>query len=108
MSVGPVDPSLAFLSEIRSLGAPAETPKAVDASEVQGAPFANFLSDAVASSNQKQEVSDKMVADFASGKLDDIHGTMIAIKEADIELKMVANVRNKLVDAFNDLWRMSI
>jgi flagellar hook-basal body complex protein FliE len=33
---------------------------------------------------------------------------MIATKEADIELKLVANVRSKLVDAFNDLWKMNI
>ena len=45
---------------------------------------------------------------FAAGALDDIHGTMIAVKQADIELKLVANVRNKLVEAFNDLWRMNI
>jgi flagellar hook-basal body complex protein FliE len=30
------------------------------------------------------------------------------VKQADIELKLVANVRNKLVEAFNDLWRMNI
>ena len=108
MSVGPVDPSLAFLSEVRSLASAGEAARADQTSGASGAPFANFLSQAVQSTNQKQEVSDKMMADFATGKLDDIHGTMIAVKEADIELRMVANVRNKLVDAFNDLWRMSI
>jgi flagellar hook-basal body complex protein FliE len=73
-----------------------------------GVPFADLLKDAVASANASSAVSDQKVRDFASGAVDDIHGTMIAVKQADIELKLVANVRNKLVEAFNDLWRMNI
>jgi len=78
-------------------------------SDGEGAlPFANVLKDAVASANMRAEDANKVSAAFAAGASDDIHGTMIAVKEADIELKLVANVRSKLVDAFNDLWHMSI
>jgi flagellar hook-basal body complex protein FliE len=73
-----------------------------------GVPFADLLKEAVASANGASAISDQKVKDFASGAVDDIHGTMIAVKQADIELKLVANVRNKLVEAFNDLWRMNI
>jgi flagellar hook-basal body complex protein FliE len=71
-------------------------------------PFADFLSDAVASANLQNVNAVKASEAFAAGARDDIHGTMIAVKEAEIELKMVANVRNKLVDAFNDLWRLNV
>ncbi len=73
-----------------------------------GIPFADLLKDAVASANMSSHVADVKTQNFASGAVDDIHGTMIAVKQADIELKLVANVRNKLVEAFNDLWRMNI
>ena len=73
-----------------------------------GIPFADLLKDAVASANHASAVAERKTQDFASGAVDDIHGTMIAVKQADIELKLVANVRNKLVEAFNDLWRMNI
>lgn len=73
-----------------------------------GVPFADLLKDAVASANASAHVADQKTQDFASGAVDDIHGTMIAVKQADIEIKLVANVRNKLVEAFNDLWRMNI
>jgi flagellar hook-basal body complex protein FliE len=76
--------------------------------EVPGIPFADLLKDAVAQANAAQQVAEVKMHAFAAGTLDDIHGTMIAVKQADIELKLVANVRNKLVDAFNDLWRMNI
>jgi flagellar hook-basal body complex protein FliE len=71
-------------------------------------PFANVLADAVASANLSAQDAHRVAGAFAAGTSDDIHGTMIATKEADIELKLVANVRSKLVDAFNDLWKMSI
>ncbi len=74
----------------------------------KGVPFADLLKDAVASANQAASVAEQKTQDFATGAVDDIHGTMIAVKQADIELKLVANVRNKLVEAFNDLWRMNI
>jgi flagellar hook-basal body complex protein FliE len=71
-------------------------------------PFADVLKDAVASANSRAEDAHRVAGAFAAGASDDIHGTMIATKEADIELKLVANVRSKLVDAFNDLWHMNI
>jgi flagellar hook-basal body complex protein FliE len=73
-----------------------------------GLPFADVLKDAVATANMRAQEASKVANAFAAGTSDDIHGTMIAVKEADIELKLVANVRSKLVDAFNDLWKMSI
>jgi flagellar hook-basal body complex protein FliE len=73
-----------------------------------GIPFADLLKDAVASANASSQLAQQKTQDFAAGAVDDIHGTMIAMKQADIELKLVANVRNKLVEAFNDLWRMNI
>jgi flagellar hook-basal body complex protein FliE len=76
--------------------------------ESSAIPFADFLADAVASANAHNVNAVKVSDAFAAGARDDIHGTMIAVKEAEIELKLVANVRNKLVDAFNDLWRLNV
>jgi flagellar hook-basal body complex protein FliE len=52
--------------------------------------------------------ADAQVAALANGASDDIHGTMISVKEAEISLKLVASVRNKLLDAFHELWRTSL
>ena len=46
--------------------------------------------------------------EFAAGTRDDIHGTMIALSKADIEFRLASNVRNKIVDAFYELWRMQV
>lgn len=71
-------------------------------------PFGDMLSEAVTHANAQGLSAENAVQQFAAGARDDIHGTMIAVKEAEIELKLVSNVRTKLVEAFNDLWRMNV
>lgn len=44
----------------------------------------------------------------ARGSLDDLHGAMIAVKEAEISLKLMGSVRNKLLDAFQEIWRTNV
>lgn len=41
-----------------------------------------------------------------TGDLDDIHSAMIASSRAAVTLELVAAVRNKGVDAFNEIMRM--
>jgi flagellar hook-basal body complex protein FliE len=102
MAITPVVSEL--IAHAPSLGAD----EAIKPNGAGSLPFANVLADAVASANLSAQEAGRVAGTFAAGTSDDIHGTMIATKEADIELKLVANVRSKLVDAFNDLWKMSI
>ncbi len=92
--------------ETGKLGSPGTTSGAVR--EQQGIPFSQYFADALSSANQKQFEATDAARAFADGTRDDIHGTMLAIKEAEIELKLVSNVRTKLVEAWNDLWRMNV
>ncbi len=104
------------MNELRPTGAlpllaphrPDEITPAQTLGSETGVPFSQFLVDAVSSANAKHIEASQAAEAFAAGARDDIHGTMIAIKEAEIELKLVSNVRSKLVDAWNELWRMSV
>ena len=80
----------------------------IESQEDSGLPFADVLRQALVDANQSQQVASHMSEEFAAGRSDDIHGTMIAGKQAEIELHLVATVKNKVVDAINDLLRMSI
>ncbi|OQX69240.1 MAG: hypothetical protein B6A08_06005 [Sorangiineae bacterium NIC37A_2] len=76
---------------------------------VEGAsPFEKLLHETVASTNQALTEADAKARAFADGQSDDIHGTMIALTEADIQLRMVGTMKNKIVEAFYELWRMQI
>ena len=75
---------------------------------VDGASFGAILEKtAMAASAKEREAVGKAEA-LAQGRLDDLHGTMITMKEADISLKLVGSVRDKLLDAFHELWRINV
>jgi flagellar hook-basal body complex protein FliE len=103
--VGPIN-GLPMLRPHEGLPLRSEATPAV--SEATAVPFGDMLSQAVMHANATGVSAENAVQAFAAGARDDIHGTMIAVKEAEIELKLVSNVRTKLVEAFNDLWRMSV
>lgn len=71
-------------------------------------PFEKLLSETVESTNQALVDANVKARDFAEGRSDDIHGTMIALTEADVQLRMVGTMKNKIVEAFYELWRMQI
>jgi flagellar hook-basal body complex protein FliE len=70
--------------------------------------FSEMLASAAASANQRINQGQAAGEAFAAGATDDIHGTMLALSQANIELKVVGSVRNKVIDAFYELWRMQI
>lgn len=70
--------------------------------------FGDLLSDTLSRANQSAHAASAAGQAFAAGSVDDIHGTMLALSKAEIELRYVGAVRNKIVDAFYELWRMQI
>ncbi|MCC6278016.1 MAG: flagellar hook-basal body complex protein FliE [Oligoflexia bacterium] len=77
------------------------------ATEVQKT-FADTLTDAVNSVNQLQKESDRKMQELATGKSQNIHETMIATEKADIALKLMVQVRNKIIEAYQEIMRMQV
>ena len=76
--------------------------------EVDGGGFASLVKEAVNKTNDQIQRAESAGNEFAAGRVDDIHGTMMELSKADIELRFAGNVRNKVIDAFYELWRMQI
>jgi len=73
-----------------------------------GALFEDLLKNVAAGANDSIHAAEQAGKEFAAGTRDDIHGTMLALSKADIELRLAGNIKNKVVDAFYELWRMQI
>lgn len=73
-----------------------------------GVSFENVLGDVVARSAMMDAAAREKSAALAAGATDDVHGTMIAVKEAEISMKLVGSIRNKLLDAFHEIWRTGV
>ncbi len=70
--------------------------------------FADTLNDAIGSVNQLQKASDKGMQDLATGRTDNIADVMIATEKADIALKLMVQVRNKIIDAYQEVMKMQV
>ena len=70
--------------------------------------FAEYLNNAIDEVNQLQLESEKLGVEFAAGRTDNIHQVMIAAEKADIALQFTMQVRNKILDAYNEIMRMQI
>jgi flagellar hook-basal body complex protein FliE len=55
-----------------------------------------------------QHNADKMVIDLATGKDTNIHNTMIELEKAEIALKYTVQLRNRALNAYEELMRISV
>lgn len=70
--------------------------------------FADMLKDALKDVNDAQLQADDAVQKVLSGETKDIHSTMIALQKADVSLKMMLEVRNKIMEAYQEVMRTQI
>ncbi len=73
-----------------------------------GPSFADTLKEAVNNVNQLHLDADQKAQELATGKTDDIAGVMIATEKADIALRAMVQVRNKIIDAYQDIMKMQV
>jgi len=76
-------------------------------SEAQGS-FADTLKTAIGNVNQLQKASDKAAQDLATGRTDNVADVMIATEKADIALRVMVQVRNKIIDAYQEIMKMQV
>lgn len=70
--------------------------------------FEQFLNQSLQETNQANLEAGKMADGLAAGEHRNIHETMIASQEASLSFRMVSEVRGKVVEAYNKIWRMPV
>jgi flagellar hook-basal body complex protein FliE len=73
-----------------------------------GADFGNALQQAVSSLQQLGSQADSSSLALAKGDPIDIHEVMLANEQASLGFSMAVQVRNKLVDAYQEVMKMSV
>jgi flagellar hook-basal body complex protein FliE len=97
--IGPLDPKLQ-VPEIRSPQKPGESSNK--------AGFGDILKDAISTVNELQKQSNQEIQKLMTGESQDLHTTVIAMQKADLSFQMMMQVRNKIVQAYQEIMRMSV
>ena len=74
----------------------------------KGATFSEVLKNSVRHVNELQLDADNLTNRLALGEVDDISEVSIAVEKAELALRLMVQIRDKMVDAYQQIARMSV
>ena len=73
-----------------------------------GPSFKDTLQDQIEQVNEMQRDAKQAVEDLAAGRRDDVEGVILATQKADTAFKMLLQVRNKVMDAYEEIKQVRV
>jgi flagellar hook-basal body complex protein FliE len=73
-----------------------------------GGGFGELLEKTITEVNDAQIRADQAVEQLHTGQAKNIHEVMIALEKADISMRLMVQMRNKVVDAYQEIMRMQV
>lgn len=70
--------------------------------------FAAMLRDALADVNNLQLDAEEAARQLAAGEAGDLHQVMLAAEKANLSLQLTVQIRNKLLEAYQEIMRMQV
>ena len=80
----------------------------VDRDGSGGPDFAKMLKDNLREVNEMQQDASRAVEDLVTGKRDDLEGVILATEKADVAFKMLQSMRNKVMDAYEEIKQIRV
>jgi flagellar hook-basal body complex protein FliE len=83
--------------------------KGVGASESVGnASFRDMLEKSLGEINSLQSVAEEKISKFATGEVTDLRDVMVAVEEANLAFQFTLQIRNKIVEAYQEISRLQV
>ena len=70
--------------------------------------FASALKGGMGEIDAQVKRADALALDVATGKITDFHEVAAALKQSELSLRFALEVRNKFIDAYREVMRMSV
>ena len=70
--------------------------------------FTKAFNEAIDKVNADQLNADEMDKLLAAGEIDNVHDVVIASQKAQLSLNLAVEVKNKIMDAYNEIMRLQI
>ena len=92
----------------RAMSGVRKTDVDADSEAPSGKSFIDVLKESIGEVNDLQKNADNMAADVASGKSKDLHETMLASTQAELSFNLMIQIRNKVLDAYQEVMRLPV
>lgn len=97
------------LSKAQGVKLSPELEKAFEKAEApKEASFGDLLTEKIKEVDQLQKSADVAATDFATGKSKNLHEAILQMEMADTSLRMAVTVRNKVIEAYQEIMRMPV
>jgi flagellar hook-basal body complex protein FliE len=80
--------------------------QAVTSTPATGGSFADAIGAAIGQVEGTQSTADRMASDLLIGGLGDVHSVALASQKAELSMEMFQQVRNKFVQAYQEVMKM--
>jgi flagellar hook-basal body complex protein FliE len=77
-------------------------------SAVGGASFKDTVKSFLSDVSDKVSQSDRLARDLATGRTNDVSKVVSSVEEANLAMQFTLAIRNKLLDAYNEISRMQV
>jgi flagellar hook-basal body complex protein FliE len=96
-----IDPVTAITAQLPAV-------ESVPATQPSTSDFAGWLAQQVEDVNTKVSQADLQVRQLAVGENTNIHQVMISLEKARLSLELVVQVRNKVLEAYQNMMQMQV
>lgn len=74
----------------------------------EGAGFAGALREAVEKVSQLQQDSGQEIQRLITGESEDLHKSLLAVQRSELAFELLMEVRNKVVQAYQEIMRIQV
>lgn len=74
----------------------------------QGKSFGEVLLEKLAEVEEMQKEADRLIEKYFAGEVEDVHAVILAVEQANLALQLVVQLRNKVIEAYQEISRMQI
>ena len=102
MSLSPLQPNIMHLFNNQ----PVSTGQSIQTG--LGGGFADILTESLRTAEHLDIADKASTLGLITGETDDLSGLLIDIQKAELSLNLALQIRNKVIDAYNEVMRMSV
>ena len=96
------------ITRVGGQGLPLSKPAVDERGREDQKSFSNTLEQFVSDVNSLQNQAEVSIEKLATGEVSDVHQVMKAVEEANVAMEFMLEIRNKIIEAYQEIMRMPV